>query len=391
VLITLLLTMVSDPGRQGYGLLVEQFWSAARFARVRLPRKKVVTGEAFCLARKKVPWGFLRKLLHVAAARFQTAFGAKFLWKGRQVFAIDGTKLPLLRDTRLFKEFGSARGAGRPMTCVSALYDVFSRVPADVTFGPHASSERGQLYELLDAVPAGSVLVIDRGYPGFELFWELHRRGIDFIARSATRSCFDAVLKFVSSGLEHDHLTLVRNRRSKNPDVPKTMKVRAMRFREGEDCMVLLTSLSGRTASRSELAMLYKARWSIEGAYKILKVDGFGMDTMHSKTVDGVKQEITARLLFMALSQHLLVQAARWSRKQPHELAPKAARCALAHVEVLLLLTLGSFVASALVARCLDSVARSRAEKRKGRSFERRSYKPRNRWDPKGKTSRRGH
>jgi hypothetical protein len=389
--VTLLLTMVSDAGRRGYGLLVEHFWSAARFAKVRLPRKNAVTGEAFCLARKKVPWIFLRLLLHQAAARFQTTFGPKFLWKGRQVFAVDGTKLPLLRDKSLFKEFGSARGAGRPMTTISALYDVFSRVPADVTFGPHASSERGHLYELLDAVPKGSVLVIDRGYPGFELFCELRSRGIDFIARSPTRSCFGAVRKFVRSGLDHDRITLVRNKRSKNRAFPDTMIVRAMRFREGKDRMVLLTSLSGRTASRSQLAALYKARWSIEGAYKILKVDGFGLDTMHSKSVDGVKQEVVARLLFMALSQHLLVQAARWSGKQPQALAPKAARCELAHIEVLLLLTLGAFATSALIARCLASVAKSRAEKRKGRSFPRRSNKPRNRWDPKGKTSRRGH
>jgi hypothetical protein len=388
--VTLLLTMVSDAGRRGYGLLVEHFWSAARFAKVRLPRKNAVTGEAFCLARKKVPWEFLRLLLHQAAARFQAKFGPQFLWKGRQVFAVDGTKLPLLRDKKLFRAFGAARGAGRPMTTISVVYDVFSRVPADVTFGPHASSERAHLCEMLDAIPAGSVLVIDRGYPGFELFWELRKRGIDFIARSATRSCFGAVKKFVRSGLDHDHLTLVRTKRAKYRDLPVTMSVRAMRFQEGKDRMVLLTSLSGRTASRSQLAALYKARWSIEGAYKILKVDGFGLDTMHSKSVDGVKQEVVARLLFMALSQHLLAQAARWSRKQPHVLAPKAARSELAHVEVLLLLTLGSFVASALIAHCLDSVAKSRAEKRKGRAFPRRSHKPRNRWDPKGKTSRRG-
>jgi hypothetical protein len=390
VVVALLLTMVSDAGRRGYDLLVEHFWSAATLARVRLPRKKAVTGEAFCLARKKVPWVFLRQLLHKASARFQTAFGAQFRWKGRQVFAIDGTRLPLLRDKSLFKAFGSCRGAGRPMTTISVLFDVFSRVPADVTFGPHASSERDHLYELLDAIPAGSVLVLDRGYPGFVLFCELRRRGIDFIVRSPTRHCFGGVRKFVRSGLDHDRIPLINNRRFEHPDLPDEISVRAVRLREGKQTMVLLTSLSGRTASCSQLTALYKARWNIEGAYKILKVDGFGVDTLHSKSVDGVKQEVAARLIFMTLSQHLLAQAARWSHKKPVDLAPKAARSELSHVEVLLLLTLGSFVASTLIARCLESVAESRAEKRKERSFQRRSHKPRNRWDLKGKTSLRG-
>jgi hypothetical protein len=390
-LVALLLTMVSDAGRRGYDLLVEHFWSAARFARVRLPRKKAVTGEAFCLARKKIPWVFLRLLLHEAAARFQTAFGPKFRWKGRQVFAIDGTRLPLLRDRSLFKAFGSARGAGRPMTAVSVLFDVFSRVPADVTFGPHASSERGHLYELLDAIPAGSVLVLDRGYPGFSVFCELRKRGIDFIARSPTRRCFGAVKKFVRSGLEHDHITLIHNRPSKHPNLPAEISVRVLRVREGKQRMVLLTSLSGRTASRSQLITLYKARWSIEGAYKILKVDGFGLDTLHSKSVNGVKQEIAARLVFMALSQHFLAQAARWSKKPFPQLAPKAARAELSHIEILVLLTLGSFGASVIIARSLHSVARPRAEMREGRHFKRRSHKPRNRWDREGNTTRRGH
>jgi hypothetical protein len=384
--VALLLTLVSDAGRRGYKLLVREFWIAAELAGIRLTRKQPVTGEAFCKARHKLKWTFLQTLLRKAAELFEDRFGLANTWQGRQIFAIDGTKLSLRRDAKLVRAFGKTRGAGRPMIAVSALFNVLSRVPWDVTFGRYASGEKTLVWDLLGSIARGSILVLDRGYPGLPLLCELASRGIDFVIRVPAKSSFGAVTEFVRGSRDHARLRLTSERH-----LGLDLAVRALRWREGKNVRVVLTSLSAQTASRKEVEQIYRWRWNIESSFKVLKVDGFGADTFHAMTSDGVKQEICARLLFISLSQHLLAQAAKKTGKSLTDLAPKAAHMALSHTEILLILSFDHRRARTVIRRVLRLIGCFDAEKRKHRHFPRRSYKPSLRWDPTGKTSRRGH
>ena len=55
-----------------------------------------------------------------------------------------------------------------PQCLVSAVYDVFRRLPAVRTVVECNGPEREEMKNLLPFVPAGSIWAFDRGYPAYE-------------------------------------------------------------------------------------------------------------------------------------------------------------------------------------------------------------------------------
>jgi len=378
VMVGMLLTMVSDSGQLGYRYLLQKFWVAAKLVGIQLCEPLPADASAFCKARQKLSWRFIQRLCETVAAKFEARFGADLRWKGRQVFAADGVKLALPREKALDRAFGRPKGTRRPMIAVLSVFNVLSRLTQGLAFGRYASSERALLAKILDRIPAGSILLLDRGFHGLLLLNNLVDRGIDFVARVPASGSFAAVTRFVATGHRRGKITLTKSRH--HPRGTRDLQVRIERVREGKEEMVLLTSLPCGVASRSEVIQLYRWRWAIETEFKVLKIDGFGEDSFHSRTPDGIKQEIWARVLFLNLSRCLLAEAAVRAGRSIADLAPKSARAALGRTETLLVLIFPSRRSRDLVPLALTLIVTTRAEKRKERHFPRVSSKPRRKW-----------
>ena len=385
VMVGIILTMVSDAGRSGYRHLVTTFWSAAKLVAIPLRQKLPVNASAFCKARQRLPWQLFQTLFEDVAKKFVDRFGSELLWKGRRLLAADGLKLTLPHHASLERAFGKPKGALRPMAASVAVLDVLARVTLGVAFDRYASGERPLLVSILDRVPAGSVLLLDRGFPGFVLLSELVNRGIDFVAR--VPRCFGGVKRFVAAGQASGTINLVAPK-SHPLKVPNRLSVRIERLEGGKEDLLLLTSLSHQVASRNEVRDLYRARWTIESEFKVLKISGFGEDSFHSRTANGIKQEVCARLLFLNLSRCLLAEAAVRSGRQMTSLAPKSAQAMLAHTEALLVLIFRSPRTLRFVSFAFAILVRSRAERRQGRHFPRVSRRPKRKWGPHGSTGR---
>jgi hypothetical protein len=384
-MVGLLLTMVSDAGRLGYRHLVHKFWSAAMLVGIPLQQKLPVDGSAFCKARQKLPWQFFETLFENVAAKLVARFGSKLLWKGRRLLAVDGLKLTLPRARTLNRVFGRPKGALRPMVAAVSIFDVLARVSLGVAFGRYASGEIPLFVSIIDRVPRGSILLLDRGFPGFNVLAQLRDRGVDFVAR--TPRTIRAVNQFLATGRTRGTITLSAPKPGRLPNLPETLDVRVERVQGGKEELILLTSLSRQVASRHEVLELYRSRWDIETEFRVLKINGFGEDSFHSRTFNGVKQEVCARLLFLNLARCLLAEAAVRARRPITDLAPKAAQVILAHTEAFLVLLFRSrrcrFVAFAMAI-----IARSPAERRRGRHFPRVSTRPQRKWGPHGSTGR---
>ncbi|MCB9871388.1 MAG: hypothetical protein H6837_16145 [Planctomycetes bacterium] len=102
-------------------------------------------------------------------------------FRGRQ-YAVDGCKINVKRSPELDREFGRPSGAyGVPQVLASALVNVCSRTPVDVAVRGHASvSGRFLLEEHLQFLSPGDILVLDRGYPSYEMIRALDAR-VDFL------------------------------------------------------------------------------------------------------------------------------------------------------------------------------------------------------------------
>ena len=385
VMVGMLLTMVSDAGRLGYRYLLHQFWITAKSIRFPLFQELPADSSAFCRARQKLPWQFLQALFLDVAAKFETKFGKQLRWKGRRILAADGVKLTLPRNDGLDRAFGRPKRALRPMIAVVTIFDVLARVTIGVAFGRYASGERTLLAETLRRVPVGSILLLDRGFPGFALLSDIAKGGIDFVAR-APRT-FGAVKRFLKTGRARGTITLVR-RKDRATSVPETLKLRIERVPNGKEELVLVTTLSCQVASRGEVVRLYLSRLDVETEFRVLKISGFGEDCFHSRTAAGIKQEVCARLLFLNFARSLLAEAAARAGRPITDLAPKSAQAMLGHTEVILLMTFRLPRAAQLLAFALDLIARSRAEQRRGRHFPRVSNKSKPKWGPHGRTGR---
>ncbi|MDH4319428.1 MAG: transposase [Desulfobulbaceae bacterium] len=104
-------------------------------------------------------------------------------WKGFRVVAIDGTKKNLVHSKELVDNFGVPHGAHYPQMLTCALYDGFSKIPLNLAWGPYGSSERAIALELIKDLGPGDLLLLDRGYPSFELLQALIILGINFMMR----------------------------------------------------------------------------------------------------------------------------------------------------------------------------------------------------------------
>ena len=80
-------------------------------------------------------------------------------------------------------------------------------------------------------------------------------------------------------------------------------------FRSNE-ITIVTTLIDPIQYSKTEIAKLYGLRWEIETNIRYLKIT-LGMDTLHSKTVDGVTKELFAFCIIYNLVRLIMIEAAK--------------------------------------------------------------------------------
>jgi len=387
LLLTLLLFMAGDGRDRGYRHVLDAFWSDASASGVPLPTEAPISASAFCQARAKLSPKFIRRILHGVNERFDSTFSDNALWRGRRVLAVDGTGLNLQRSDDLLRAFGKLDSAYCPQATISTLTNVMSMSPVDVAVGRYKASERDLLLrEHLPHLNAGDIVLLDRGYFGFEVFKSLLDAKVDFVARVPASGTFAEVIEFVNSNGRDRIIEIGPTRRSGYPSDEPPLRLRLVRSkRDGEDCLFVTSLMKKDGYSLADIEELYRLRWKAEEHYKAFKSAYMAQEQLHSRTASGVRQEILAISLFHALSRYFLAAAARHVDAPYEQLSNKAACLALADSLVRLFLAHEPDAARWL-RELLVRIARVRQKPRPNRSFPRRSYKPRRRWGPRGRS-----
>jgi hypothetical protein len=380
----MLLYMAGDANRSGYTRLCAAFWDECRSFDIALPSEDAVSGSAFCQARAKLSNVFLRSVLHQVSDSHDANFPDLTRWRGLRIFAIDGSKANVQRSDELRRKFGVPSGAHCPQILVSTLINVVSEVPSDVVVAPTATSERELLLQHLDRLSPGDVLLLDRGYPSFEILQLLRERGIDFVIRVPKAHTFSAVDMFLASG-GSDYRVLIEPPDHSNPGA-QPIEVRAVRtWSPKEDTIVFLTSLRRCDVTTMQVCELYRMRWRIEETFKVVKGAYLGAGQLHAKRPHGVVQEILAVMLFVAVSRFFAAVAAVEHDVPYDEVSIKGAILSLAAYVTRVMLCTDPVQAKRWLSALLQRVAGAREKRRPGRSFPRRSFKPSPRWGPGGR------
>ena len=137
--------------------------------------ERVVTKSAFCAARQKLKSSaFIELNRHLVRRWYHDAPVRR--WRGFDLRAIDGSTLRLPDTPEAIAQFGQmfpAHSDPATLARISQVYDPLNGLILDAIIAPYQQDERELLVEHLAALEAGSLLLLDCGYPAF---WAPSRR-----------------------------------------------------------------------------------------------------------------------------------------------------------------------------------------------------------------------
>lgn len=318
LIVTLLHLTASGSHHEGVDIKLSGFFNLSRRGGL-WPEAQTPHRSALTKARSKVSWETFAELLRKAVDLAYQAFPQRdeYTWRGLSVFAFDGSKYTLPATAELRKTFDPDSGLDKPgkghypQALVNTVYDVFRRMAVGRTACPiPGGNEREQALRLLDLLPLVCVCLFDRGYPSYAFILALMQQPRYFLMRCPTQSTFPAVEAFVRSGQQDGVIWLVPSdtfKRSLTKAERKTLtplKLRIIRLThpDGTLSAVLTNLFDQRLFPCPCVVDLYYRRWAIENHYRDEKV-GFEIERFHSKTVNGIQQELFAILIVCVIAR----------------------------------------------------------------------------------------
>jgi hypothetical protein len=321
-LITFILSITASGRSKGVDVKSGDFFRNAKRSGL-WPEAEAIHRSTLTKARSKIDWqvfqDILKDAVHLAYECWPNI--PKYLWHGLSVFAIDGSFYTLPATENIRKEFDPESGLQHPgkghfpQCRVSTVYDVFRRLPIARSVVTVNSSERDEAKSLLPFIPIGSVLLFDRGYPGYEFISYLLStfKGY-FIFRCPAQHSFPAVEEFIKSGKQEDEILIVPSGKylskvsARQREKLKAFRVRIIKLVSPDGTVsVLLTNLyNQKEFPEQEIIALYFRRWEIENHYRdekiVLEVEKF-----HGKTCNSIRQELFSAVIMTVISRTLMV------------------------------------------------------------------------------------
>ena len=305
-----LLSLTASGKRDGVDGKSGAFFRQARRSGL-WPEAQAVHRSTVTKARAKLSWTAFEQMYHDAVRLAYEVWPTsdEHTWQGLSVFAIDGSKYRLPASDALRAAFDPDSGLDHPgkghypQCLVSTAYDVFRRLPVARTVRPMGeANEREEAKALLPHIPAGGILLFDRGYPSYALIDYLHHhyRGY-WVIRCPASATFPAVEAFVQSGRTEAMITLT-------PPKAKPISLRTIRMISPEgELSVLLTNLPEEIRFSADAVLaLYFRRWAVEVHYRDEKTS-LDIETFHSQTENGIRQELFAILIMAVIARVLMV------------------------------------------------------------------------------------
>ncbi len=245
------------------------------------------------------------------------------------------------------------------------IIDVLRQLPVARKIVPCDRSERHEVMDLIEMVPENGVILGDRGFPGLKMFKHLSKnyKG-HFVIRCPAKSSFKEIGQMKSA----DSLLTI-----------KGLELRAIRLEspDGTRSILFTNLMDKREYSAASIRKLYFKRWQIEVQYRDEKCTQ-DIAHFHSKSVNGVKQELFASLVMMVIAR-ILMHLETVDIQRPPQF--KYAMGALAK-EAYLMVADRPEIAMKLFVELLEDIRRVvyRRPKRKRKSYPRVSKTAANKW-----------
>ena len=288
-----------------------------------------VSKSAASQARQRVGPQPLKWLFDHSAGHWSKQDRRAYIFKGLQLFAMDGTTLRTHDNEELREHFGaqhysSGAIASYPQVRGVTLTSLPTHIVHSAAFGPYGTNEMLYAKQLIAGIPNESLTVFDRGFLSAEILCTLTQQGADrhFIIPAKSNTKWEVI-----EGDENDCTVRMRvspQARAKCADLPEFWQARAITVIDAQARKrILLTSLNDRRRYEpADISHCYERRWGIETSYRELKQTMLGAAlTLRSKTANGVYQEIWGTLIAYNLVRLEIAKAALTVKCEPMEVS----------------------------------------------------------------------
>jgi len=228
--------------------------------------QKAPKRSTLAYANEHRPWQLYEKLFYQILGRCrQLQFGKRaFRFKNR-LFSLDASLIPLCASLFDWAKYRQTKGAVK----LHLLLDHEGYLPV------FACITTGKIHEVRIArmlnFPAGSIVVVDRGYVDFKLFRSWDEAGVFFVTRQKGNAHYrvveDRAIPKNRSILSDQLIELEGYYSHKN--YPGSLRRLEVWDEENEQRIVLLTNHLDFGATT--IAAIYKDRWQIEIFFKTIK------------------------------------------------------------------------------------------------------------------------
>ena len=225
--------------------------------------------QAVSKARQNLPVKIFQDMFEYSAELFQKETKSTKNWNRYQNLAIDGTTLQIPTTEETLAHFGEVGTKfEKPMAgaAASAIYDVRNGVILSCLIKPYRTAERDMARELIEKVlpiidKENTIIVFDRGYPGYQFLEYLTERGIHYVIRVKKQ-----MSRLRTPGKKDGEVY------RKCGEKCRTIRTLEIQLSGGkEENEYLITNVSKERLAWSSFKELYQMRWGNEGKFRELK------------------------------------------------------------------------------------------------------------------------
>ena len=392
IVLSLIINMIRPGKRFGYQEVLNRFYSDTGLAHQGGSDQKPPDKGAFCRARQKLPLDLFRELFANAVTKAEemaTQLG-ETTWHGFRVLAIDGTKKIMPYSEQLEAFFGIPSGSSFPQMLTCVLYDVLAKIPLDFVYGSFATSERDMARLLYKDLKKGDLLLMDRGFPSFEILSDMLSCGFHFLVRFPVTGLFKEVRTFLDKGhvdgilTIHPPASLIKELRKQGKPVPAPICLRVVKIKlpDGKKAVFVTTLLDKRIYSLAQLRDLYHKRWQEEEFYKLTK-GLLEAENFRGKCTLLIGQELMAIHLYCLLTRILIMESAIAKNVSTDEIPQQAAFLAVSRYLDKIWTCSNVDECGRLLQMCIIEIGWGKYKTRPGRSFPRKSKSCYGKWGRK--------
>ena len=298
--------------------MVSHLWGAAG----RSP-----TSGSLSKARSRRPLAMWQRLFEWLSNRAQDLSAPFDRWRGHRVVLLDGTCVSMPDERVLFEAFGRCKTrhgpSAYPIARLVTLALAQTMTILAHALGDYATDETTLSMTLLHLLAQGDLIVADRHFAGANLYHRYRSFGLEFLTRLHQKIKLSHLPRLLSYSAV-DFVTEMKidtRYRKEDPTLPKKVVVRliqaVVRIRGKRQVIWLVTSLlDAQLYPAQEIVELYARRWRIETLFRQVKID-LSADVLRSKTAQGIRKEIIARLMAVNIVRMTILEAAVQHRIDP--------------------------------------------------------------------------